>query len=171
MIREMNRDDWEQVSAIYSQGIEKGTATFNTECPSYEEWDREHIQSCRLVYTEGDKVVGWTAISPTSSRCAYKGCAELSVYIDNDYQGRGIGTALVERLLNEAKAQGYWSILSLVISINEGSIALHKKCGFREVGYRERIAQDRFGNWQNITLFEIRLETKTCQSKCNGKIS
>lgn len=159
MIREMNRDDWEQVSAIYLQGIERGTATFNTECPSYEDWDQGHIQSCRLVYTEGERVVGWIAISPTSSRCVYKGCVEMSVYIDNDYQGRGIGTALVERLLNEAKTQGYWSILSTVISINEGSIALHKKCGFREVGYREKIAKDRFGNWQNTTLFEMRLES------------
>ena len=146
MIREMNGNDWERVAEIYLQGIENGVATFNTECPSYEEWDSEHINSCRFVYVEDEKVVGWVAISPTSSRCVYKGSVEMSIYIDNDYQGRGIGTKLIKRLLCEAKKQGYWSIYSAVISINEASIALHKKCGFREIGYRERIAKDRFGN-------------------------
>lgn len=157
MIREMTKDDWKQVSAIYLQGIEKGVATFNTTCPSFDDWDREHISSCRFVYVEKGKIVGWIAISPISSRCAYQGCVEMSVYTDDDYQGRGIGTALVKKLVCEAKQQGYWSILSTVISVNAASIALHKKCGFREVGYRERIAKDRFGNWQNTTLFELRL--------------
>lgn len=157
MIREMTKDDWKQVSAIYLQGIEKGVATFNTTCPSFDDWDREHISSCRFVYVEKGKIVGWIAISPISSRCAYQGCVEMSVYTDDDYQGRGIGTALVKKLVCEAKQQEYWSILSTVISVNAASIALHKKCGFREVGYRERIAKDRFGNWQNTTLFELRL--------------
>ena len=158
MIREMSEKDWEQVEKIYLQGIETGIATFNTESSSYEEWNGEHIDRCRFVYVDGEKVVGWAALSPTSSRCVYRGCAEMSVYIDNDYQGRGIGTELVKRLLCEAQKQGYWSILSSVISINLPSIALHKKCGFREIGYRERIAKDRFGNWQNVILFELRLE-------------
>ena len=158
MIREMNIKDWEQMKAIYLQGIETGVATFNTESPSYEEWNSEHIDSCRFVYVDGGKVVGWAALSPISSRCIYSGCAEMSVYIDNDFQSRGIGTELVKRLLREAQEQEYWSILSSVISINSASIALHKKCGFREIGYRERIAKDRFGKWQNVTLFELRLE-------------
>lgn len=164
MIREMNKNDWIRVEEIYLQGIEKGTATFNTMCPSYEEWDNGHIDSCRFVYVDEGKVVGWVAISPTSSRCVYKGCVEMSVYIDNDYQGKGIGTELVEQLLQEAKKLGYWSILSTVISQNTASIALHKKCGFREIGYREKIAKDRFGNWQNTTLFELRLESKVEKS-------
>ena len=147
------------IREIYLQGIEKGIATFNTKCPSYEEWDKGHIDNCRFVYVDEDerKVVGWVAISPTSSRCVYNGCVEMSVYIDNDYQGKGIGTKLVVQLLQEAKKLGYWSIYSAVISLNTASIALHKKCGFREIGYREKIAKDRFGNWQNTTLFELRL--------------
>lgn len=158
MVREMDMKDWEQVKEIYLQGIEQGAATFNTNIPSYEEWDNEHTDTCRLVYADGEKVVGWAAFSPVSSCCVLKGCVEMSVYVDNDYQGRGIGTELVRQLLHEAKKHGYWSILSTVISINSASVALHKKCGFREIGYRERIAKDRFGNWQNVTLFELRLE-------------
>lgn len=160
MIREMNEEDWKRVEEIYLQGIEKGTATFNTKCPSYEEWDNGHIDSCRFVYVDDEYVVGWIAISPTSSRCVYKGCVEMSVYVDSNYQGRGIGTKLVAHLLQEAQIRGYWSVYSTVISINTASIALHKKCGFREIGYREKVAKDRFGNWQNTTLFELRLERK-----------
>lgn len=160
----MDVKDWEQVKEIYLQGIEKGIATFNTKSPSYEEWNNGYIDSCRFVYVDGEKVVGWAALSPTSSCCVYKGCVEMSVYIDNDYQGRGIGTELVERVLCEAKKQGYRSILSTVISTNSASVALHKKCGFREVEYREKIAKDRFGNWQNTTLFELRFESKVEKS-------
>lgn len=157
MIRKMVKNDWEQVAEIYSQGLEKGVSTFNTECPSYEEWDKGHLSDGRFVYIEDDKVVGWVAISATSSRCAYKGSVEMSVYVDNDYHRMGIGTALVQKLAMEIEKKGYWTILSSVISINTASIAMHKKCGFREIGYRERIAKDRFGNWQNTTLLELRL--------------
>lgn len=160
MIREMTQNDWMQVAEIYSQGLEKGISTFNTQCPAYEEWDRQHLNSCRFVYIEDGKVVGWIAISPSSNRCAYKGCVEMSVYVENDYQGRGIGTALVQKLKMEVEKEGYWSINSTIISMNTASIALHKKCGFREIGYRERVAKDRFGNWQNTTLIELRLDNK-----------
>ena len=156
MIRSMTRDDWERVAEIYKQGLEGGTATFNTQCPSFEEWDNGHTKECRLVDEEDGKVVGWVAVSPTSSRCVYKGCVEMSIYVDKDYRGHGVGTSLVKELLIQSQKAGYWSIYSAIFSINRASIALHKKCGFREIGYRERIAKDRFGEWQNTTLMEYR---------------
>ena len=156
MIRPMIDNDWERVSEIYKQGMEGGTATFNTECPSFEEWDKGHIKECRFVYEDEGKVIGWVAISPTSSRCVYKGCVEMSIYVDQKYRGHGVGTALVNELIKGSEKAGYWSIYSAIISINRASIALHKKCGFREIGYRERIAKDRFGEWQNTTLMEYR---------------
>ncbi len=156
MIREMRDEDWESVSEIYKQGLEEGTSTFNTECPSFTEWNEGHVKNCRFVFEEEGKVVGWIALSPSSSRCAYKGCVEMSVYVDRNYRGHGIGTALVNTIIREAEKDGYWSIYSAIFSINKASIALHKKCGFREIGYRERIAKDRFGKWQNTTLMEYR---------------
>lgn len=156
MIRPMIDNDWERVSEIYKQGMEGGTATFNTECPSFEEWDKGHIKDCRFVYEDDGKVIGWVAISPTSSRCVYKGCVEMSIYVDQEYRGHGVGTALVNELIKRSEKAGFWSIYSAIISINKASIALHKKCGFREIGYRERIAKDRFGEWQNTTLMEYR---------------
>ena len=156
MIREMRDEDWGTVAEIYKQGLEEGTSTFNTECPSFAEWNEGHLRNCRFVFEEEGKVVGWIALSPTSSRCAYKGCVEMSVYVDRNYRGHGIGTALVNKIIGEAEKDGYWSIYSAIFSINKASIALHKKCGFREIGYRERIAKDRFGKWQNTTLMEYR---------------
>ena len=156
MIREMRDEDWGSVSEIYKQGLEEGTSTFNTECPSFTEWNEGHVKNCRFVFEEEGKVVGWIALSPSSSRCAYKGCVEMSVYVDRNYRCHGIGTALVNTIIREAEKDGYWSIYSAIFSINKASIALHKKCGFREIGYRERIAKDRFGKWQNTTLMEYR---------------
>ena len=156
MIREMRDEDWGTVSEIYKQGLEEGKSTFNTECPSFTEWNEGHVKNCRFVFEEEGKVVGWIALSPSSSRCAYKGCVEMSVYVDRNYRGHGIGTALVNTIIREAEKDGYWSIYSAIFSINKASIALHKKCGFREIGYRERIAKDRFGKWQNTTLMEYR---------------
>ena len=156
MIREMRDEDWGTVSEIYKQGLEEGTSTFNTECPGFTEWNEGHVKNCRFVFEEEGKVVGWIALSPSSSRCAYKGCVEMSVYVDRNYRGHGIGTALVNTIIREAEKDGYWSIYSAIFSINKASIALHKKCGFREIGYRERIAKDRFGKWQNTTLMEYR---------------
>lgn len=156
MIREMTPNDWERVTDIYEQGLVRGTSTFNTKCPTYEEWDAGHIKDCRYVYISDEKVVGWIAISPSSGRCVYKGCVEVSIYIDEAYQGKGIGTALLEKLCEDTEKAGYWSLYSTIFSINKVSIALHKKCGFREIGYREKIAKDRFGVWQNTTLMERR---------------
>lgn len=156
MIREMREDDWNRVAEIYTQSLEKGMSTFNTECPTYEEWDNGHVKEHRYVYVLNENIVGWIAISPLSSRCAYRGCVELSVYIDEAYHGKGIGTALMQKVCSETEKSGYWSIYSAIFSINKASIALHKKCGFREIGYRERIAKDRFGVWQNTTLMERR---------------
>ncbi len=96
MIREMTKNDWDRVSDIYMQGILTGKSTFNTECPSFKEWDSGHIKECRYVYEEDGEVVGWIAISPSSSRCAYRGCVEMSVYVDENHRGKGIGTKLIK---------------------------------------------------------------------------
>ena len=89
MIREMRDEDWGTVAEIYKQGLEEGTSTFNTECPSFTEWNEGHVKNCRFVFEEEGKVVGWIALSPSSSRCAYKGCVEMSVYVDRDRNSFG----------------------------------------------------------------------------------
>lgn len=156
MIRPMKKTDWPRVSAIYTQGIEEGKATFRTECPSEEQFDVGHCPDCRFVYETDGCVVGWIAIMPMSAIEAYHGSVELSVYVDRDYRGQGIGRELLLHLIAESEKAGYWSLCSRIFAENERSIALHRACGFRLIGRRERIAKDRFGRWLDTVLMEYR---------------
>lgn len=123
-------------------------------CPSYLEWDTNHIQECRYVAVASNQVIGWVAISPTSYRECYKGVVSLSIYIDHDYRSNGVGKKLLEHLCKESEQRGYWCISAVIFSNNEASLRLHASCGFRQVGYREKIARDRFGDWQYTILME-----------------
>ena len=155
-IRDMRDDDWERVSQIYEQALQEGISTFATVCPTFEEWDKAHLKDCRYVMLADDTVIGWCAVSPTSSREAYKGVVEVSIYFDKAFRGLGLGTKLLDHLCRESEAKGYWCLFVNILLINTASINLHKKCGFREVGYRERIAKDLFGVWQNTVVMERR---------------
>ena len=156
IIRAMLPEDWDEVSAIFQEGIDAKTSTFHREIPTYEGWDSSHIKSCRLVAVVNGQVIGWAALSPFSSRCIYAGVAEVSIYIKADYRGRKVGEKLLRELIEESEAEGIWTLQSGIFEINQASQALHKKLGFRLVGYRERIAQDYNGVWQNTVLMERR---------------
>ncbi len=155
-IREMQESDWDSMARIYKQSLEKGTATFVSVCPTYEQWDATHIKECRFVCELDGQVVGYATIAPTSARPHYRGVVEVSVYVDINHLHKGIGTALLTHLCEETEKFGYWTLYSAIFSVNTASIELHKKCGFRVVGYRENIAKDRFGNWQSTTIMERR---------------
>ena len=156
MIREMTKSDWQRVSEIYLQGIENGIATFETELPSYEKFDIGHTKECRYVYIKDGQIAGYTVFSPVNSRYAYRGVVELSIYVGNEFKGIGIGQSLMENAIMMAEKHGFWTIYSSAFSCNTASVNLHKKCGFRVIGYREKIAKDKFGNWQDTTIFEYR---------------
>jgi L-amino acid N-acyltransferase YncA len=146
---------WDAVKAIYLQGIATGQATFQTEAPSWEYWDKGHLPQLRYIYLLDDIVAGWAALSPVSGRCVYAGVAEVSVYIHEDYRGKGIGKALLQTLIYESEAQGLWMLQSGIFPENLASVALHEKLGFRQVGYREKIGQ-MGGIWRDTVLLERR---------------
>lgn len=156
-IAEMKETDWLGVADIYKQGIDTKISTFQTEVPTYKVWDEGHIQNCRFVAKEEDKVVGFVAISQSFERYVYRGVVELSIYVHKDYEGKGIASALLEKLIIESEKEGFWTLESLIIRENEASIALHKKCGFREVGYRERFGQMDNGKWHDVVIMERRI--------------
>lgn len=158
-IGEMTREDWNRVSEIYLEGINTRVATFQTDVPSFEEWDENHIKSCRLVAkSEEGIVLGWVALSPTSSRCVYKGVAEVSIYVGNEYKGSGIGEALLKEVVKMSEKEGFWTLQSGIIKENLASREVHKKCGFRELGIRERVAKMNDDNWMDVVLMERRSE-------------
>lgn len=156
MMRCMTEKDWPNVRCIYEQGISSGIATFQTEVPSYEVWNAAHLTTGRLVAVVDEEVVGWVALSPTSSRCVYKGVAELSIYIVQNAQRKGVATKLLNELIQLSEQEGIWTLQSIIIEENKASLALHQKCGFRQVGYREKIARDQKGDWHNTILMERR---------------
>lgn len=155
-IRKMNEEDWGKVKEIYKQGIETNMSTFQTSIPEYKEWHNAHLQRGRYVAVYNDEIVGWIALTPVSGRCVYAGVAEVSIYINNDCKGLGIGYTLLNKLVEESEKLGIWTLQSGIFEENLASIELHKKCGFREVGYREKIGKDKFGIWRNTVLMEKR---------------
>jgi phosphinothricin acetyltransferase len=155
LIDRMQSEDWEDVREIYLEGIATGHATFQKEAPAWEGWDAGHIQDCRLVARSERKVVGWAALSFVSSRCVYAGVAEVSVYVKQDSKGKGIGRLLLDSLIGVSEQSGYWTLQAGVFPENAASLQLHKKCGFREVGRRERIGKME-GVWRDTILLERR---------------
>lgn len=158
-IRDLRQQDWPTVSEIYQAGMDTNIATFQTECPSYTDFNQSHLPFCRFVILNGDHIIGWAALTPVSSRCVYRGVAEVSIYIDSLYKGKGIGTQLLNHLIEEAEKHDIWTLQSSILEDNVASIHLHKKCGFRLVGYRERIGKDRFCKWRNTVLMEKRSQS------------
>jgi phosphinothricin acetyltransferase len=151
----MTPADWESVRAIYLEGITSGLATFETQAPSWEEWDAAHHPFARLVARSEGRVAGWGALSPVSRRRCYAGVAEVSVYIAADCRGRGIGRLLLEALIRESERLGIWTLQGATFAENEASLRLQRACGFREIGRRERIAQ-LHGVWRDTILTERR---------------
>jgi L-amino acid N-acyltransferase YncA len=154
-IRALTPGDWPRVEAIYRAGIATRNATFETEAPSWEEFDAGRLPAHRFVAVEDGEVVGWVAASPTSTRACYAGVVEHSVYVAEEARGRGIGRALLEALVASTEAAGIWTIQTSVFPENEATLRLHERAGFRVVGRRERIAQ-LDGVWRDTLLLERR---------------
>ncbi len=154
-VEPMAPTDWEAVRAIYLQGIAGGNATFERDAPAWPDWDAGHLSTCRLVARSAGRVVGWAALQPVSSRCVYGGVAEVSVYVDEAIRGRGVGRALLEAVVLESERAGIWTLQAGIFPQNTASLALHRDCGFREVGRRERLGQID-GAWRDVVLLERR---------------
>ena len=154
-VEKMLPGHWPGVRAVYEEGLATGDATFETEAPGWERWDASHLRPCRLVALTGGRVAGWAALSPVSARKVYAGVAEVSVYVGAEFRGRGFGRALLEALVRESEAEGIWTLQASIFPENAASVALHKTCGFREVGRRERVGRLR-GRWRDTVLLERR---------------
>jgi phosphinothricin acetyltransferase len=151
----MQAEDWPAVQAIYCEGLATGNATFETQAPEWEAWDSGHRPDCRLVARRDGQVAGWAALSPVSRRQVYAGVAEVSIYLAASARGQGLGKALLRALIEESERAGVWTLQASIFPENEASVQLHKICGFREVGYRERISQ-LHGVWRNTVILERR---------------
>lgn len=155
IIDQMKAGDWEQVRAIYREGIATGHTTFESDAPTWERWDASHLEIARLVARQANRVVGWAALSPVSKREVYRGVAELTISVGEESRGHGIGHALLDALIATSEANEIWTLQAAIFPENTASVKLHLRCGFREVGRRERIGKLN-GTWRDTLLFERR---------------
>jgi L-amino acid N-acyltransferase YncA len=155
-IRPLLESDWPAVAAIFAEGIATGLATFEQRVPDWAEWDAAHLPGHRLVAELDGEVVGWCALVPYSRREVYRGVGEESVYVAEQARGRGVGRALLEAMIESARAGSLWTLQAGVFPENEASLALHRSLGFRQVGIRERIGR-LDGVWRDVVLLELRL--------------
>ncbi|MGW4498250.1 N-acetyltransferase family protein [Micromonospora sp. NPDC004336] len=161
VVRAMTADDADRVLTIYQAGLDTGDASFETAAPTWAEFDAGKLTDHRLVASDADgAVIGWVAVSPTSTRMVYAGVVEHSVYIDPAARGRGTGRLLLDALIASTEAAGIWTIQSGVFGENTASLALHQRAGFRVIGTRERVGRHH-GRWRDVILLERRSPTIT----------
>jgi phosphinothricin acetyltransferase len=157
-IDSMLPEDWPAVREIYIDGLATGQASFETEAPTWEQWNSARLPKCRLVARDPQRVIGWAALTPVSSRQVYAGVAEASVYVASEARGQGVGRALLQSLIEAAEVAGIWTLEAKIFPENDASLALCEQCGFRRVGVRERLGCHK-GVWRDVVFLERRSAT------------
>ena len=152
---EISEENYSEVARIYGEGLQTGTATFETTIPSWEKWNDGHLPFGRILAVEKDRYLGWASLSPVSSRCVYGGVAEVSVYVSDSARGKGVGEFLLKKLIEISEENNIWTLQSGIFRDNIASHKLHIKCGFREIGFKEKVGQLR-GIWKDNVLLERR---------------
>jgi L-amino acid N-acyltransferase YncA len=148
----MSHHDAPAVLAIYQAGIDTIT-------PHWTDFDARHLPCHRHIAHRGDDVLGWIAASPASTRNAYHGVVNDTVYVAPYAIGQGIGTALLRTLITSTERAGIWTIQAGIFPENTPSLALHTAHGFRIIGTSHRIARDATGTWRDVIRLERRSTT------------
>jgi L-amino acid N-acyltransferase YncA len=158
LTREATLKDISQITKIYNQGIEDRIATLEIRLRNEEEmkeWLLQRSKKHKVLVIEGEngEVHGWASINVFNSRCCYSGVADLSIYIEREMRGKGLGKILLGSLIETAKEQGFHKLVLSTFKINEAGQKLYKALGFREVGtYEKHGILD--GKWVDVTIME-----------------
>ena len=116
------------------------------------------LKTCRFIDDHDGLMRGWAALTPVSSRCVYAGVAEVSVYVDPQFSGKGIGSDLLNELVKASEQEGIWTLQAGIFPENIASLKIHEKAGFRILGIREKIGKQH-GIWRDTVLLERRSQT------------
>ena len=158
LIRLATEDDLESINTIYNYYVENSTCTYQYQPDTFadrKKWFIEHGDIHPVTVAELDgEILGWGALSPFSSREAYRLTVEDSIYVKNSVRRKGIGSALLNDLLTRAKTIGHHSVIARIDAEQTQSIALHAKFGFENVG-RLKEAGWKFDRWLDVALMEI----------------
>jgi len=156
-IRQATLEDVPSILDIYNEAIANTVATFDTvprTLAQQEDWFAQHGDAYPVMVAEiGGVIAGWSALNRYSDRLAYARTSELSMYIREDYRGRGIGRRLLEVMLREGKQAGLHTVLSRIEESNEASLHLHRAYGFETVGTMREVGV-KFGRLLNVVLMQ-----------------
>jgi L-amino acid N-acyltransferase YncA len=142
------------LAAIYNEGIEDRVATFETRPRSEEDVRRWFDGRHPIVVVEHDgRIVAFASTSTYRPRDCYAGIAEVSVYVARDFRRLGAGRLALSELIDQARAQGFWKLVSRVFPENRPSRALIRSLGFREVGVYEKHGM-LDGAWRDVVIVE-----------------
>ena len=156
MVQRASKEDLAEVLAIYNQSIPGKQATANLALVTLEErtaWFDEHLDSpTRPIYVvkalpEGDDdrqstklpIVAWGSFSDLYARTAYHISTEISIYLNQDYQSKGLGSLLTRWMLTQAPSLGIRNIVALIFAHNQPSLGLFRKLGFEQWGYMPEV--------------------------------
>jgi L-amino acid N-acyltransferase YncA/DNA-binding transcriptional ArsR family regulator len=153
--RPVAEDDMAAVLAIYEEGLATRNATFETRLPTAKQLQDRWLPGMAWVAELDGQVVGWTAVTPVSTRECYAGVGESSVYVAESARGRGVGKSLLFTQVMEADRAGLWTLQTSIFPENRASLALHHSAGYRTLAVRTRIAK-LDGVWRDTVLLERR---------------
>jgi phosphinothricin acetyltransferase len=156
-LRSARREDLDSITEIYNEAIIKTIATFDTEPKTYEDqkkWFDDHESKNPILVAElNGVIVGWASLSKWSDRCAYSDTAEISLYVREEYQGKGIGRRLIETIIKEGEKTGLHTIIARITEGNEPSLHLHRSVGFTHIGIMKEVGK-KFGKRQDVHLMQ-----------------
>jgi phosphinothricin acetyltransferase len=156
-IRKATTKDLMEITIIYNEAIMKTVATFDTELKTIDEqkkWFERHGPKNPIIVAElNKKVVGWAALSEWSDRCAYSDTAEISFYVLEKHQSKGIGRKLIEAIVKEGEKSGLHTLIARITEGNKISVNLHKSVGFEHIGIMKECG-NKFGKRLDVYLMQ-----------------
>lgn len=157
-IRNAVLSDLPAMLEIYNDAIRNLTATFDLEEQTLDErkiWFEKYGGKYPLIVAELEgQVVGYSCLNPFREKPAYLHSAELSVYISSMHRGQGIGSALMQEILNRATQLGYHTVIGSITAGNEVSIKLHERFGFKFVGCFKEVGL-KFEEWHDVHFYQL----------------
>ena len=164
-IRDADLADIPGITPIYNDAVVNTTAIWNdtqVDDRNRQDWYAARRQSGYpvLVAVEDGKVLGYASFGDWRAFDGYRHTVEHSVYVHRDHRGQGLGVALMEALIARARALGKHVMVAGIDASNTGSIALHEKLGFTQVGHLPQVGT-KFGKWLDLAFLQLTLDART----------
>lgn len=158
ILRAAKATDGPAITAIQAEGLAVGHASFRETAITWDAFAEDYPIS--VVAERNGATLGWSALSPLSDRCVYAGLGEVSTYVSANAAGQGVGRGLLDHLIQSSEAAGYWTLVAQIFPENTASLALHRACGFHEVGRRRGLGRMGYGPlsgvWRDVLMLERR---------------